>query len=164
MLKKIDKFMQSIETSFEMLGGLACIGLMFLVIIESLGRYVFKRTLIAGGYNITEGFVFPALVFLGISGSYRMGLWPRLEILTGKMSPKKQMFFFIVTGVIELALYITITIVTAIYGYKMTLENKQMMAGSTTYPLYPILIFIPFAFLFLSIEVVLSIWKKVIKS
>jgi len=156
----VDKFMLSTQKKLEFLGGIGCFVLMLCVVLEVLSRYVFEKVIITGLYNITESYIFPSLTFLAFAGSYRIGMWPNLDIFINKMTPTKKRWVKLSTLGIEFVLYSIVAIFTLNYSYEMTLENRMMQAGSATYPLYPILWVVPLAFFLLLIEILLRISKE----
>ena len=160
-MKKIDLMMQHTERVVEFIGGIGCFLLMISVCLEVVSRYIVQKVLITGLYNITESYIFPGLVFLTIAGSYRVGLWPKLEVFIDTMAYSKQRKIKIVTTAIELILYVTVAVFTLIYAYAMTLDGREFMAGSKNYPLYPMLWVVPVAFTLLSIEVLLFLGKVI---
>lgn len=160
VMEKLDKWTGKFELVFEHIAGAGCFLLMICVVIEVVSRYVLQTVLITGLYNITESWVFPLLIFFALAGGYRVGLWPKLEIIIGSMRPSNARIVNLITLGIELVLYLIAAYFTMAYAYEMTLERRQMQAGSLTYPLYPILLTVPFAFFMLSLEVFLKLWKE----
>ncbi|BBO73094.1 hypothetical protein DSCW_05110 [Desulfosarcina widdelii] len=158
-MEKFNKVIAKVDGLFEYVGGLFCFLLMISVVLQVLGRYFFKHDLIPGIYNIIESYLFPIVVLLALGGSYRVELWPKLDIFIEQLDPAKRRSVNLVTLSIEFLLYFLITIFTANYALKMVNEGRLMQAGATMYPLYPVLCIVPFAFFILSLEIIIKIYK-----
>lgn len=157
MIAKVDTWMKKIERFLELTGAGACFVLMVFVVLQVLGRYVFKSEIIPGLYNIIESYVFPVIVFTVLGASYRAGLWPRLDIFILKMPKKQARIVNTICLIIEFILYLILAIFTLIYAVKMVAEGRQMQAGAFTMPLYPVLCIVPVAFSFLCVEILLKL-------
>lgn len=155
------KALKAVEAISENAAGVTVFILMIFGVLQVVSRYILKFDVIPGLFNIIESYVFPTSVFLALAGSYRIGLWPKLDILLGKMSPANRARVELLSHSIEFVLYGTVMVFTAIYAYKMTLETRQMQAGATNLPLYPILWIVPFAFILLVIRAGDRIWQNI---
>jgi TRAP-type C4-dicarboxylate transport system permease small subunit len=155
--------MKNIESVAENLAGIACFLLMVAVCWGVFERYVFKMSLINGLYNMIESYIFPVLVFAAVAGSYRAGLWPRLEVLVDRMPAGRIRVINTINEIIGLVMYVSVTYFTCAYAIAMTIEGRQFQAGATTYLLWPLLWLVPIAFALLSIEVLLNLGKLVFK-
>jgi hypothetical protein len=60
-------------------------------------------------------------------------------------------------------MYLVIACFTFIYAVNMTIEGREFQAAARTYPLWPFLLLVPMAFVLLSVEVFLTLWKLVVK-
>jgi TRAP-type C4-dicarboxylate transport system permease small subunit len=158
-MEKLDRFLHNTESVVEFLAGIGCFVLMIAVVTEVLSRYVLKTILITGLFNITETYIFPFFTFLAFAGSYRVNLWPKLDILANHMTFSTRRILELFILFIELTLWGMAMYFTMIYAYKMTLEGRLFGAGSLQYPLYPILWLVPFCLFLLCMEIVLSMWK-----
>ena len=162
-MDKLNNAMGKVEIFVEHIGGLACFLLMMAVVFGVLERYVLQTTIIEGLYNIIESWIFPLLIFGALAGSYRFGLWPRLEVVIDRLPHQPNRIINIVHEVIGLVMYLVITYFTMFYAIAMTEEGRQFQAGAATYPLYPFLWLVPVAFVLLSVEVLINLWKMIVK-
>lgn len=162
-MKNFDNIMKNIEKVMEHFAGIFCFLLMAAVCWGVLERYVFKMSLVTGLYNIIETYIFPILVFAAIAGSYRSGLWPRLEVLVDRMPTGRIRVINIINEIIGLAMYVSITYFTFLYAIAMTIEGRQFQAGATTFALWPLLWLVPLSFALLSLEGLVALGKWVFK-
>lgn len=162
-MERLDNILKSGEGILDNIGGVATFVLMIFVVLQVLGRYIFKTDLIPGLYNIIESYVYTLLIFATLASSYRAGLWPKLEMFVDRMPERRARYVRITCLTIELVLYFAVTFFTLIYAIKMCAEGRQMMAGARNYPLYPMLCIVPVAFTFLCVETFLNLWRVVKK-
>ena len=151
--------MQHVESFIESIGAIACFLLMIAVCFGVVERYVLKITIIEGLYNITESIIFPTLVFTALAGSYRSGLWPRLDVIIDRLAIRKYRIISSIHDVMGLVIYLTVTYFTILYAVKLTIDGRTFQAGVHNLPIWPILWLVPVAFALLSIEVLLNLWK-----
>ena len=162
-MNTLDKIMGKIEKFMEGIGGFACFLLMMAVVFGVLERYVLKTTLIEGLYNITESWIFTVLAFMALAGSYREGLWPRLETIIDKIPRVPNRAINIVHEIIGIVMYLVIAYFTFRYAIAMTEEGRQFQAGAAQYPVWPFLYLVPLAFFLLSVEVIINLYKLIVK-
>jgi len=155
--------MGKIEAVLSEIGGIGCFLLMIGVCFGVLERYVLKTTIIQGLYNIIESWIYPLLIFMALAASYRIGLWPRLEVFVDRMSHHPNRIINIIHEVIGLVMYLAVTYFTFFYSIDLTKDGRTFQAGAANYPLWPFMWLVPLAFLVLSAEVLINLWKMIVK-
>lgn len=149
--------------------GLAAVGaggclvvIMLVTVLSVLGRYVLHTDLIPGVYNIIERLLFPLMIFWALPLAHREGMFPKLDLVMGdRLGVRGRAACALFVGLIELAVYAVLLYLVWIFVSKAIAGNRTMMIGVETWPLWPVAIMMPFAFVLMMIEMARLIVRDV---
>lgn len=156
-----ENILSKFEKLLSEIGGISLAAIMIVTVLSVFGRYVFRMDLIPGVYNIIERVLFPLLVFLALPRSYIEGSFPKLEILTGRLSVNKRKIVNIIVLIIELAVYCLVTWYVAKFFFGVLERGQQIQVGVVRYPLYPIMFIVLLSFFLLTVEFALSLYRGI---
>jgi TRAP-type mannitol/chloroaromatic compound transport system permease small subunit len=146
--------------------GLAAIGagsalvLMMLITVASVfGRYVLQMDLVPGGYNVIERVLFPLVIFWALPIAHREGIFPRFEMIAANLSRVKRHALAAFVGLVEFAVYAVVLHYVWQFAWRAVQSNRTMQIGIDVYPVWPIILMIPFALALMMLEMVRLIWR-----
>lgn len=119
------KFVNKLSLWGAYLSALLLVSLTLLILIEIFIRYFFDlSTMIADEYS---GYLYLALIFMGLSFAFNEDAHIRINILTSKLSKKSNRFVDVIAGIITIfvlvfALYRTILFTYDSYSMEMLSE------------------------------------------
>ena len=148
LLSSIDSYYFQIEKFLNLLAGIVIMGLMFLGVLQVLGRKVFNFP-VRGYVDLVE-FAMVVFAFLAISYCQRLGGHVRMEIIIGKF--KGRTLWFIECIGILIAMYIIAVLMY--YSYMHFLRawdcSFAFCIGDSSMdielPIWPSKLLVPFAF------------------
>jgi TRAP-type C4-dicarboxylate transport system permease small subunit len=148
--------------------GLAAIGagsalvLMMLITVGSVfGRYVLQTDLIPGGYNVVERVLFPLIIFWALPIAHRKGIFPRFEMIAANLGRVKRHLLAAFVGLVELAIYGIVLYYVWHFAWRAVETNRTMQIGIDVYPVWPVILMIPFALALMMLEMARLIWRDV---
>ena len=86
-MKQFERWLSRLEGVLLFLATLATLAMMCLTTADAVGRYLFSAP-ITGAYEISEKFLMPGLVFLGLGYAYRSGIFIRVTFLADRLPAK----------------------------------------------------------------------------
>lgn len=108
-------------------------------------------------YEMSQNYFMPLLVFPGLAFAFSSGIMPKIDFILDKFSIKTQKTINIALFVIEIVL-ITLLLV---YGLQYMLHaidiGQSFTAGGSSFPLWPVILFVPIGLLLVLIEVVFQL-------
>ncbi|APE45993.1 C4-dicarboxylate ABC transporter substrate-binding protein (plasmid) [Sulfitobacter alexandrii] len=147
------------EHRLAAIGAGTALTLMMLISVASVvGRYVLHTDLIPGAYNIIERVIFPLLVFWALPAAHRESLFPRLELLADSLPARGAAAVSVFVLLVELAIYAVLVWFVFWFAVDAIQTGRQMQVGTGFWPLWPVVIFVPFAFGLMVIEMLRVIW------
>jgi TRAP-type C4-dicarboxylate transport system permease small subunit len=148
------------EHRLAAIGAGTALTLMMLISVGSvMGRYVFHTDLIPGAYNIIERVIFPLLVFWALPAAHRDALFPKLELLAEKLPLRGAAAVALLVLVVEVAIYSLLVWFVGKFVLDAIETGRQMQVGTGFWPLWPVVIFIPLAFVLMIVEMLRLIWR-----
>lgn len=139
--------------------GSALMAMMLVSVIGVLGRYVLQADLIPGAYNMIERVIFPLMVFWALPAAHRQMLFPRLEMLTEALSPRAAAAISCIVLFIEVAIYAVVLWFVAKFVVQAIQTGRTMQVGTNFWPLWPVVVVIPFAFGLMMLEMLRQFWR-----
>lgn len=156
------KALWSLEWGFAAIGAGMCLMAMMLITVASVfGRYVMMVDLIPGAYNIIERIIFPLLVFWALPVAHRDQMFPRLDTIPHLLGPFWKAVLAVVVLVVELAIYGFVLWLVTKFVWTSYVNHRTMQVGTEIWVLWPILIWIPFAFALMILEMLRLIYHDV---
>lgn len=147
------------EHHLAAIGAGTALTLMMLISVASvMGRYVFHTDLIPGAYNMIERVIFPLVVFWALPAAHREALFPKLELLAEKLPARAALVMSLTVLVVEVAVYAVLTWFVTRFVFDAVETGRQMQVGTGFWPLWPVVIFIPFALILMIVEMLRVIW------
>jgi len=144
-----------IEGGLASVGGGLCLLTMLLVTVVSVfGRYVLGVDLIPGSYNVVERVLFPLLIFWALPLAHREGTFPKLGILESLVPPRVHAGVAAVVLIVESVVFAILAWYVGWFAWEALVEGRQMQIGTVYWPLFPVLIMMPVAFLLMLAEMV----------
>jgi len=148
LLSKIDYYYFQIERLFNFAAGIVIMGLMFLGVIQVVGRKVFNFP-VRGYVDLVE-FAMVVFAFLAISYCQKLGGHVRMEIIIGRFKGRT-LWFFECIGIL-IAMYIIAVLMY--YSYAHFLRSFDcsyaFCVGDSSMdielPIWPSKLLVPFAF------------------
>ena len=120
MLQRFDRFVDRLSRAGAILSSLLMLGLVGLITVEIVGRSFFDySTMLADEYS---GYLFLALVYLGLAYTFRAGGHIRITIVTSRLSPRGQRWADVLAG----GLTLLILLFALVYSWQFMMESKEM--------------------------------------
>ena len=120
MLQRFDRFVDRLSRAGAILSSLLMLGLVGLITVEIVGRSFFDySTMLADEYS---GYLFLALVYLGLAYTFRAGGHIRITIVTSRLSPQGQRWADVLAG----GLTLLILLFALVYSWQFMMESKEM--------------------------------------
>lgn len=142
--------------------GLCLLVIMLVTVLSVVGRYVLHTDLIPGAYNMIERLFFPLMVFWALPLAHREGMFPKLELfMGGGLGPRARAAIALLVGIVELAVYAVLLWLIWFFVAKAIHDNRTIMIGVNTYPLWPVAIMMPLSFALMIIEMLRLIWRDI---
>lgn len=127
------KFVNKLSLWGAYLGALLLVSLTLLILTEIFIRYFFSTsTMIADEYS---GYLYLALIFLGLAYTFNEDAHIRINILTSKMSEKSNRLIDVMAGIITIIILCFILYRTILFTYDSYSMEMVSEAVSAT-PLY----------------------------
>lgn len=127
------KFVNKLSLWGAYLSALLLVSLTLLILTEIFIRYFFDlSTMIADEYG---GYLYLALIFLGLAYTFNEDAHIRINILTSKMSEKSNRFVDVIAGIITILILIFTLYRTILFTYDSYSMEMVSEAVSAT-PLY----------------------------
>ncbi|BAK73887.1 TRAP transporter small permease subunit [Arcobacter sp. L] len=156
-MKIVFNFINKFSFLGAYLSALLLIFLTLLILTEIFLRYFFDiSTMIADEYS---GYLFLALIFLGLAYTFNEGAHIRINILTSKMNKKSNKIVDVIAGIISIiilsfALYRTILFTYDSYSMEMLSESVSET------PLYLTQFVMPLGILIFILNIVVFVLKR----
>ena len=150
------------EHRLAAIGAGSALTLMMLISVASvMGRYVFHTDLIPGAYNMIERMIFPLLVFWALPAAHREALFPKLDLLAERLPTRAAVVVSIAVLLVEVAIYGVLVWFVTWFVIDAINTGRQMQVGTGFWPLWPVVIFIPLAFVLMAAEMLWQIVQDV---
>lgn len=131
--------------------GAAVAAMMLLIVVDVTGR-VSGTSLIAGVFEISENYLMPLAVFPALGFIYASGVMPRFDVLLARVAvPVRKIVVYVLLGV-ELVVFGTVAWLTFGDFVSAFANSTTFIAGATSYPLWPVKIFVPLGFVMIVLE------------
>ncbi len=134
-MHKVGKILTKIEGFFNVLAGVAIVGMMSIITLDTIMRYFFKRP-ISGVEEVVSCYLSIVLVYLSISYCYRVGGHVRVTALEEKL-PKG--FIRVINSIMGLAAFAFFSIIA--YANILTMEKAytrhSVPGGVVNTPIWP---------------------------
>lgn len=117
---------------------------------------VFMRNItgssIPGSYEIIQGYIMALTTFTAIPYAYSAGVMPRVDLIVNKFKPHNKQLAINCMLIIDIIIFVAFTIISAKYAVKSFVDKTTFIAGTKYYPVYPLHIMPPVAFILIVIE------------
>ena len=122
-----------VEDAIGLITTIALLLMMTLITVDSIGRYVFRATLVHDVYHFTELFLMPVVVFFALSQTQRARGHVNVTLLTQFFPPRGQS---LCTGLIYLAAFVAFAVITWVgWGNAWShLINWRVTGGVVPWP------------------------------
>jgi len=135
VMSKIGKVLTKVEGFFNIFAGIAITGMMLLITLNTVLRYVFK-TPITGVEEVVSCYLSIILVYLSISYCYRRGGHVRVNALEDKMPEWLKRVIKGVFGLLSSAYFFLIAF-TNITSMIRAYQNNSVPGGTVDAPIWP---------------------------
>lgn len=132
--------------------GLCLMAMMLVTVISVFGRYVLQVDVIPGAYNIIERVLFPLMVFGALPIAHREKTFPRLESLPAAMSPFWRTVVSAFVMVVEIVIYAALLWYVTRFVWSSFQTSRPMQVGTQFWPLWPVIVLMPVAFILMLLE------------
>jgi TRAP-type C4-dicarboxylate transport system permease small subunit len=151
--------------------GLASIGaglclfiIMIVTVLSVLGRYVLAMDLVPGAFNMIERIFFPLMVFWAMPIAYREGAFPRLDFIVEKLSERWKALAAVFVVAVELIIYLALAYYAWTFAWDGIKTQLTTPIGINHWPIYPVLVMVPFAFALMIVEMLYLLWADLSKA
>jgi TRAP-type C4-dicarboxylate transport system permease small subunit len=156
---RIWKVLWDLEWGLAAVGAGLCLMAMMLITVASVfGRYILMVDLIPGAYNIIERIIFPLLVFWALPVAHRDQMFPKLDTIPHLLSPIWRAVVAVFVLVVEVGIYAFVLWLVTKFVWVSYLNQRTMQVGTEVWVLWPILVWIPLAFLLMITEMLRLIY------
>lgn len=135
-------------------GGLCLLAMMLITVVSVFGRYFLHLDLIPGAYNIIERILFPLMVFWALPMAHREKTFPRLESFPDSRSPYWRTAISAFVLVVEIAVYAIVLWFVTRFVWHSIQTTRPMQVGTEFWPLWPVIVMMPVAFILMLLEMV----------
>ena len=152
-LAAFDEWFFKVESAFNYLAAFFILGIMFLGVVQVIGRSVFNQP-VRGYVDIVEISI-TVFAFLAISYCQKLGGHVRMEIIIGKFKGRALW----ITEALGTMVVMLIVLVLLIYGWEHFMRAWSIGDSSidVNIPLWPSKFMIPFAFTLLMIRLTIQL-------
>jgi TRAP-type C4-dicarboxylate transport system permease small subunit len=156
MTECFERWLSRIETALLYLGVLATFGMMCLTSADAFSRYLFNSPIL-GAMEITEKYLMVAAIFLGLSYSYRGGLFIRVTLFVDKLSGRARLIADYFAHAVTLAFCIVMLLATVQQAARGWRDNTEL----STLPLLvgPSYSLVPIGFLAITILLLIDLTR-----
>lgn len=159
-----DRLLFKVETALNLLGGLAILGVMLMSVANILGRKLFDMPV--PGYIDWMMQMVPAMAFLGLAYTQRLGGHIRMDILVGRLRGRA-LWIAEFTGVLlMLLLSLALTYGTWDHAARAINMNAPLWSNDSTtdinLPTWPVKAMVSVMLLMFALRCVLQLWAYAI--
>ncbi|MFC1981588.1 TRAP transporter small permease [Chloroflexota bacterium] len=139
--------------------GFLLFSVLIMVVATATGRYIARIEVVPSSMPIIENICLPAMVFLGLAISYRMGIFPRFDGLVKRLPEVSQAIVRLLMSLLELIAFGMV----AVYGWEGALlgmsQGLGFIAGvlMVKVPIWPIMFTVPIGAGLLSFEALVKV-------
>lgn len=141
---------------------LAIVVMMLLISADALGRYLLHSP-IAGANEFVTMYLIVAVVYLGLSNTFKHNEHISVTIIFDRFSPKVKKGLLIVNNLIGLALFLHIFYEGWRITYSAFMTNESHI-GVVIFPLFAAYMFVPLGCLFMILRFVINIFQLLRRS
>lgn len=157
LLSRLDRWYFKFEGFLTMIGGIAIFGLVMLAVANALGRWIFNIPVT--GYIDWVEQVMAVMAFGGLAYSQRIGGHIRMDIFLSVMKGRILWITELVTTTFMLLITLVLLYGSYLHFYRaFTNGDSSMDIGL---PIWPAKLVVPFAFLVLTLRLILQIWAYI---
>lgn len=138
--------------------GLALLTMIIITVLSVVGRYFLQQDIVPGAYNMVERVAFPLIVFWAMPMAYREGTFPRFDMLVNALPAGVRRVVQVVVGMVELLVYAVVMWYVLRFTWQSILDDRTMQIGSDFWPIWPVLVMMPLAFLLMMLEMIRLVW------
>lgn len=142
-----------------LISGLAMFVMLFYTCADVFLRYFFNLSFLYT-YEFSRSYFMPLAVFPGLAYAFSRGVMPRIDLLIMRVRTTYQWAVAILLIIIEIILFLLLTIYGAKYTYTAIIETVSFTAGGENYVLWPVIILAPISFLLVLIECIFLLIKN----
>lgn len=143
--------------------GLCLFVIMIVTVLSVFGRYVLAMDLVPGAFNMIERIFFPLMVFWAMPIAYREGAFPRLDFIVAKLTERSKAAVAIFVVAVELVIYLALAHYTWTFAWDGITSQLTTPIGTNHWPIYPVLVMVPFAFALMIVEMIYLLWADLSK-
>ena len=150
------KFVNKLSIWGAYLSALLLISLTLLILSEIFIRYFFDMsTMIADEYS---GYLYLALIFLGLAYTFNEGAHIRINIITSRMSKKSNRLVDVIAGIITITVLLFTLYRTILFTYD-SYEMEMLSESVSATPLYLTQFVMPLGITFFILSVLVFVLK-----
>jgi TRAP-type C4-dicarboxylate transport system permease small subunit len=143
VMEKIDRWLARLEKILVFVATLCTLAMMCLTTADAAGRYVFNAP-IQGAYEISEKYLMPALVFLGLGYAYRGGIFIRVTFLADRLPRRLKLCADYIAQIVSMLCCLLLAY--ASLGQAISVVNNGTTLSTVPVPVAPAYFFIPVGF------------------
>ncbi|KAB2882386.1 MAG: TRAP transporter small permease [Pseudorhodoplanes sp.] len=128
--------------------------MMLLTSADAIGRYVFNSP-IMGAYELTEKYLMVAAIFLGLSFTFREGIFIRVTFLVDRLPPRSRRVSEFVSHLITIAF--SLFVVYASGGQALRALSDDTTLSTVPVPIAPAYCLVPLGFLALLVMLLIDL-------
>ena len=113
-----------------------------------------------GTYEFTQAFIMPLVGFPAMPYAYKIGLMPRIVMLTDRLKPGARRAMAIVLPIIHVCFFIAIAAFSLRYAMQSVADKITVLCGTKELPVYPLYFLPPYAFFMIAIEDIFVLIKN----
>lgn len=153
-MDKLDQWCTRVVSFFVVIAALCTLAMMCLTTADATGRYLLNSP-IPGSDEITEKYLMPALVFLGLGYAYRGGVFIRVTFLADKIEGPLKTF---VDYLVQLITILCCAMMTwASWEQAMRVVGNASSLSTVDFPLAPAYFVIPVGFALMVVLLLLDL-------
>ncbi len=160
MTKTLISVFKKIESLFFLIAKITVILMMFLIVIDALGRYIFNFP-VPGAYKLVEGYLMVIITFLSLSYVMKLDGHISMNLVINKFPLKARIYIYVV--LMSLA-----SILVLIIGYLATTktfnayQHKLVEIGVINWPVWLVYVWVSIGCFLFFIRILITIIQTII--
>lgn len=158
-MQVLEKINQVTRDVGKYISGIAILAMMFAIVIDVFMRNVFGKP-IAGTYEVVQYFLMPLAIFPALGFVYWVGVLPRLTELISKSPAWFEKFNKYLILCIDAVVFALLTYYGFLFAIGGMTDQMAVPVAGGLIPVWPVYFLVPFAFLFVLLEVLTRFIRK----
>lgn len=152
------KIVEFIENLFLQISNVILFLMMLIIFLDGILRYLFKSP-IPGGHDFVELYLIVAIVFFGMSATFKAGRHITIDIFVNKyFNEKAKKYLHVFSDLISLIFIVLLFIYSSIFTYNSWINN-EIMTGIVNWPLYTAYVLVPIGLIVFIFRILISLFE-----